>query len=423
MLVGSLRSRGVTRAVAMATLIVAGETIFLLPFVLPRIFRPTFLQVFGINNFELGLAFSAYGIVALISYLLGGPLADRFTARMLLTLALIVTGIGGLLLLKVPSLSTLQLLYAFWGISTILLFWAAMLKTTRIWGGEQQQGRAFGFLDAGRGLFAALLASLSVFVFEMILPLDVDNASSRQLEFALLSVVKYFIAFIFISALVTWYVIRSDQGSGDLKGPLFRKRDIIQVSKNRAIWLNAFIVLCAYVGYKCTDDFSLYAHDAFGYDDVEAAKFGTISFWIRPVAALAVGFLADKYNGIRIISLCFVVTLLGSLFIASGFIVGDLFWIIALTVALTSLGIYGIRGIYFALFNVAKVPLHLTGTAVGIISVVGFTPDIFMGPLMGYLIDRSPGATGHQHVFLLLAGFSLVGLIASLVFSKIARNW
>ena len=53
-------------------LILAGESVFFLPFVLPRIFRPTFLDVFELNNFQLGSCFSIYGTVALLSYLYGG---------------------------------------------------------------------------------------------------------------------------------------------------------------------------------------------------------------------------------------------------------------------------------------------------------------------------------------------------------------
>ena len=64
----------------------------------------------------------------------------------------------------------------------------------------------------------------------------------------------------------------------------------------RTVWLQALIILCAYVAYKSTDDFSLYARDAFGYNELEAAKIATLSFWMRPIAAVAVGFLADKLN-------------------------------------------------------------------------------------------------------------------------------
>ena len=45
--------------------------------------------------------------------------------------------------------------------------------------------------------------------------------------------------------------------------------------------------------------------------------------------------------------------------------------------------------------------------------VIGFTPDVFMGPLMGVLLDNSPGVLGHQHVFAVVAGFGLVGFVAT----------
>ena len=69
-----------------------------------------------------------------------------------------------------------------------------------------------------------------------------------------------------------------------------------------------------------------------------------------------------------------------------------------------------------------RVPLGDTGTAVGIVSVIGYTPDVFMGPLMGVLLDRSPGALGHQHVFAVVAAFSIAGMIASVVFQRISRR-
>ena len=44
-------------------LILSGEAIFFLPYVLSRIFRPTVLDFFSINNVELGFCFSIYGFV------------------------------------------------------------------------------------------------------------------------------------------------------------------------------------------------------------------------------------------------------------------------------------------------------------------------------------------------------------------------
>ena len=102
-------------------LILAGESVFILPFVLQRVFRPTVLKVFELDNVSLGLCFSVYGFVALISYLLGGPLADKYQPRKLIAIALWMTALGGLVFATFPDYLMLQILYGFWGFTTIFL--------------------------------------------------------------------------------------------------------------------------------------------------------------------------------------------------------------------------------------------------------------------------------------------------------------
>src|SRR5690349_21693729 len=85
----------VGRALFMFSLVVAGEAVFALPFHIARYFRPTLLAVFGFTNTELGEAMAAYGVVAMLAYFPGGLLADRFTARSLVTISLLLTAAGG----------------------------------------------------------------------------------------------------------------------------------------------------------------------------------------------------------------------------------------------------------------------------------------------------------------------------------------
>ena len=112
-------------------LILAGEAVFILPFVLTRVFRPTYLEVFDINNLQLGTCFSVYGIVAFFSYFFGGPLADKFHPRYLMSIALILTAIGGVFLSTIPEYTHLKILFGYWGFTTILLFWASMIKSNK----------------------------------------------------------------------------------------------------------------------------------------------------------------------------------------------------------------------------------------------------------------------------------------------------
>ena len=80
--------------------------------------------------------------------------------------------------------------------------------------------------------------------------------------------------------------------------------------------------------------------------------------------------------------------------------------------------IFGLRGLYFALFEEASVPPAVTGTAVGLVSFIGYTPDVFVAYVGGVLLDRSPGLVGHQHFFLFLAAFAAIGVIASYVLMR-----
>ena len=407
----------------LVALIAAGEAVFLLPFVLARVFRPTFLDVFGVTNLQLGTVFSLYGIVAMVSYFAGGPLADRFSARQLMTAALFATGLGGVVLTRIPSVRIMNILWAFWGLTTVFLFWAAMLRATREWGGATSQGRAYGLLDGGRGLFAALIASFTVLVFAAALPNDVAAATPEQSAAAFRTVIWVFTCFVLGIALLVWVVVPDIAPQNDLGNqPKLSLDGILEASRMPAVWLQAVIVVCAYVGYKATDDFSLLARDALDFDEVAASAIGTLSFWIRAITAVAAGYLGDRIDSSKVIAWGFAILVAGSLLIASGAVVPGVAWMLITTIVATSVGIYAIRGVYFALLAEGAVPLTFTGSAIGVVSFVGFTPDIFMGPLMGILLDSSPGVLGHQHVFASVAAFGVVGFLATIAFRHTTRT-
>jgi nitrate/nitrite transporter NarK len=399
----------------LVTLMLIGEVIFLLPFVITRIFRPTFLTVFDINNYQLGSAFSLYGIIAMVSYFIGGPIADRFSPRTILPVAFVATALAGFLLAGIPSIGTLTLLYGFWGMTTILMFWAAYIKVQRAFGGQSAQGKSFGMVDAGRGFVAALIASSSIFLLDGLLPVSADMATKAQLTTALSWIIVAFSVLTLVCAPLIWGIFRGDQYD-HIQIEHLSLEGIRSVIGKPTVWLQAIIVMCAYVGYKSTDDFSLYAKVAFNYNDVDAAHMATVSFWMRPIAAVAAGFLGDRLIHSKIIALCFMIMLLGSIAIATGFLNAGMEFMIIVTLASVSAGIYGLRGLYYALFQESGLPILFTGSATGLVSVIGYTPDIFMGPIMGVLLDNNPGALGHQYLFALVGVFALVGLFTTYLF-------
>lgn len=414
----SIKSNPSKRIFQLLLLILAGESIFFLPFVLARVFRPTFLAVFEITNLELGTLFSAYGVIAMISYFFGGPLADQFSPRALLATALTVTGLGGLAMNFINSYVELSWLYAFWGLTTILLFWAALLKATRIIGGEDFQARAFGLLEGGRGLLAALVGSMAVGILAFYLP-DNESPTLAEQQFAFRQVVFFFSSWVILVGILIAIFLKNSSSNSDEITKYISWHEVKLVMGKRVIWYQAVIIVCAYVGYKVTDDFSLLASDILRFSDVESAQVGALALWMRMIAAIIAGFLADRIGqSSKVISWGFGIMIFSGLTIGIGWLPADVPFYYILMIISTCLGVYAVRGLYFSLIQEARIPLGVSGTSIGLISVIGFTPDIFMGPLMGYLLDENPGALGHQLVFLVLAGFAFIGLLATHQFRR-----
>lgn len=397
-----------SRFLVMFTLVLAGELIFALPFHVPRYFRPSVLEGFGLSNADLGDAFAVYGVTAMLAYFPGGAIADRFSPRRLMACSLAATAAGGAFLATFPGFTGMAVLYGWWGITTILLFWAAMIRATRAWGGRATQGLAFGLLDGGRGLTAALFATLAVALFGSLLgaAAEVDGVLRQR---ALTGVIAFYSLATAAAAALAWRYV-PDPPPGALV-PRSDFADLRAVLRERLVWLQAGVVICAYCGYKGLDNYALYAYDVLGMGETEAARFTAQAAWLRPVAALAAGLVADRAGAARTIAALFAVLalaygLLGGLdgsTLPAALVVANL--------AVTFFGVFALRGVYFALLEETAVPRPLTGAAVGLISLVGYTPDVFFAPVAGRMLDASPGVAGHQHYFVLLTGIAIIGLV------------
>ena len=404
-------------------LILSGELIYLLPYVLPRIFRPTFLEVFNLNNLQLGSLFSVYGIIALLSYVYGGVISDKFQPKKLMSYSLFFTSFGGLVLASYPSYFVLQILYGYWGFTTVFLFWGAMIKATRVWGGTDNQGQAFGFLDGGRGLVAASMGSLGILIFSIFLTNDIELTSLTERKEAFRYVILFSSFMIFLTGL--WVLFFMDSNQKDQKNNVISSNtfsNIKTVLKIQSVWLIMIIIISAYIGYRVTDIYSLYASDVMFFNQIEAANVSSLQLYLRPLVCILIAMLADKSSYIYFIIFGFVTMLIGSTIFAFGIVQLNMNFVFYLSLIIVATGTYAIRALYFSIMQEGRIPLVLTGTAVGLISVVGYTPDIFAPPIFGYFLDKYPGLLGHQYVFTILVLFSILGLLASIKFAYLKKE-
>lgn len=403
-------------------IVFAGEIIFSLPFHIARFFRPTLLDVFQLTNTQLGDIFGFYGIMAMLAYFPGGAIADRFSSRHLMAFSLFATAMGGLYFIQIPSVNGLTILFGYWGITTILLFWAAMIKVTRLWGGESTQGLAFGILDGGRGFVAAGIASISVLILTFSLPEQTIAHTHVNKVSALQTVIGFYVALNFIAGFLILMIIPSTSRSekNTLTPTKITNRlsmtQIIAVLKQPKILLQALIVLSAYSAYKSLDYFGIYATTVLNMSDIGSAQLVSNASFIRPAVALAAGIIADRLQPSRLISWSF------SLLVASYLLFipmsDDGLELLQANVLLTFVLVFAIRAIYFSLLAESDISGAQTGLAVGLISVVGFTPDIFFAPIAGRILDASPGAAGFTILFTVLSLITAVGLISAMLLAR-----
>ncbi|MEW5901728.1 MAG: MFS transporter, partial [Acidobacteriota bacterium] len=305
---------------------------------------------------------------------------------------MLATGLAGLYFATFPSFSVSIAIHAFWGITCSLTFWGAMIKATRNWAPSTEQGRAFGILEGGRGIaeLASSTALLAVF------------AKLGSGNLALSWVIILFSITDILIALMAWLTLldttREDGETREARqkiGP----RQVLMVLRMPVVWLISLVIMAAYSAYWGSYYFTPYATDVFLMSVVFGGAIGVGKMWLKPLAALGAGFLADKAGASRTVAWSFAILIASfGIFI---FTPGNpgLVFILIINTAIASLAIFALRGIYFALLEEGGIPLAVTGTAAGIVSVVGFTPDVFMPIVGGVLLDRYPGGLGYRYFF------------------------
>lgn len=390
----------------------AGESIYLLPYALRRDYRTTLIDVLELpGEAALGAIYSAFGALSLVAYLAGGWLADRVSPRVLLTWSLLVTAGGGGFLATLPSTpAQLYALFGLWSISTILTFWAPLVKVTRAWGGEAAQGRAFGLLDGGRGLVAAAVASIGLQIFAL------RGGGAAGLR----AVILLYTAACLIGAFATWRTIPGEPPRRTSESRV--SGGLIEVLKRPRVWLLGGIVFCAYSAYYGTFYFAGYAEVGHGADGATGASVSVASIWMRPSVPLLAGLLADRLRSQAVVVASFVV--LVAAFASLALLPPDfgglrLLYAQAATIAA---GAFALRGVYYALLAEGGLPHELTGAAVGIVAVIGYAPDVITPYAWGRLLDAYPGATGYQMLFGSLALTSCAGVVLALLHRPAPRS-
>ncbi|NOS34884.1 hypothetical protein, partial [Acinetobacter baumannii] len=77
---------------------------------------------------------------------------------------------------------------------------------------------------------------------------------------------------------------------------------------------------------------------------------------------------------------------------------------------------------YFAVIDDAGIPVDKTGRVSGIVSAIGYLPDVFMYTMVGGWFDTHPGKAGFDMMFIYAIIMGLMCIVFSLLLAFVIRR-
>lgn len=178
---------------------IAAAMIYGLPY-FRSYYYDAYMATYHLTNTQMGTFGSMFGIFGAISYLFGGVVADVVSTRKVMSISLLLTGVGGILHLLNPGYGMLLFIYAMWGFTSLFAFWPAVVKSLREISNENEQSKAVGFMDGGRGIVYAIDAICYVSIFAYLSAKISDAAGLR-------GIIIYYTAVNFILGILVFILL------------------------------------------------------------------------------------------------------------------------------------------------------------------------------------------------------------------------
>lgn len=383
-------------------IIASGTTVmYSLPYLKSTFYDPM-REALGLDHQQLGNLISMYGILATILYFPGGFLADKISAKKLLSFSLISSGLLGFYFASFPSYTGLLITFAAWGVTTILTFWAASIKVIRMLGDEDEQGKMFGFNEGLSGIAGVVVSFIGLYLFEVF----------DDVTIGFKYVVWLYSGLSILCGIILYFLVKEKSVAGVDK---ISFRQIASAVKMPKAWLIGGIIFSTYMTFSSLTYLNPYLKDVFKISMAIISSLAIIrTYAIKMGASPLAGILVDKVgSSLKILSLGFIVIAACEIFYLLLPRSSNLVILAVINMVLLSTVLFGFRGIYFATVAESNIPLEQTGAVIGLASFVGFSPDAFFYTLVGGWLDK--GESGYTYLFILCLVCSVLGFICSKV--------
>lgn len=400
-------------------LVLGAGTIYKLGFLKDAFYVPM-QEYMGLTHTQIGTAMSIAGLISTFGFLASIYLTDRFSKKLMIPVSLIGIGLMGFGLAAFPPYWLFLLIYCGLAICADMLYWPTMLKTVRLLGNEEEQGRMFGIMEAGRGLMDTLIAFGALGIFALM------GSDAKALKAA---IIFYSIVPLFIGV-IAYFLLEPDEmtrkeGGEEVDKNKAAMEGVIAALKNKNIWLVSFNVFTVYSVYCGLTYFIPFLKDAYAIPAVMVGAYGIINqYALKMLGGPVGGYLTDKvfHSATKYLRVVFVIT--GILLAVFAFLPHQRMGIILGMLMTLSIAacVYSMRAIFFAPMDEVDVPREITGSAMSLGAFIGYLPGAFMYSVYGSILDGHGGLSGYRIVFLVMAVFAVFGFFLSSYILGIIRK-
>lgn len=381
----------------------AGGSIYFIPYV-KYVFYDAQLAAMGINNTQSGLLLTMYTIGNMVLYIPGGYLADKVSTKKALIISLVATSV--LTWVYAFSLNFVVSMIIWLGLSfsTAFVFWSALMKAVRIVGTEEEQGFMYGLYYACNGIAAALTSFISLYAY---------NTAGEDIKSGFVRGVNASGVVVLIAAICLVFLMKEDAGkvttgSDDDKISLPM---VGKVLKSPVVWILSIVILCGYGLKSSVSYFNPYLTEVVGVSAVNSGIFSIINNYLLLLLAPVGGILADKVfkSTCKWLSVSFVIlaVLFGGVLLIPSDISPMVASIYTLLPGAVTMMMYGV---VFSSVSEAGISRTMTGTVIGISSIIGYLPDSIYSVIFGKWLDNK-GAAGYTNIFIFLVASGIVGAV------------
>ena len=399
--------------VKLCFLILGGGTIFKLSS-MKDVFYVPMQADWGLTNTQIGFGFTVYAAVQTIGLFSSLYIADRFSKKILLPAGLIGVGLCGAYLTTLPPFSGYLIAFGAMAFFGEVVYWPVLLKAVRLLGNRDEQGRMFGFLEAGRGVVDVLIASGALLVFVQF------GEGKAGMQAGLV----YYTLITIIVGIITYFIVDADdrtipQNDEDVNKQIFK--GIKNVVKSPNLWLASFCIFFVYSAYCGLTYFIPFLKDIYALPVALVGAYGIINqYGLKMVGGPVGGYLADKISHSPVIYLkwTFLISAVAMLlFIQLPHDSMNVYLGMTATLGFGAI-IFSQRAIFFAPMDEIGTPREFAGSAMAFGCIIGYMPSMFAYTLYGSLLDNFSGIQGYNYIFSVMVAFSLLGFICATLLTR-----